>query len=100
MVRLLVDVVDDLVRDYPDDEALREKVLDQLRITEAMAVMMFHNGARSLPDAPPPDERINPYAVGLDSGSWEPDGLYNSPGLTLKEAGEVLASAPAPTPAS
>jgi hypothetical protein len=100
MVRILVEVVDDLVRDYPDDEALREKVVNQRRITESMAVMMFHNGARSLPDAPAPDERINPYAVGLDSSSWESDGLYDSPGLSLKEAGEVLASAPAPVPAS
>jgi hypothetical protein len=85
-----VEVVDDLVKDYPDDDSLRQAVQEQVRISEAMAVTMFHNGARSLPGAPPPDRQINPYAVGLDSKSWEADGLYDSPGLSLKEAGEVL----------
>jgi hypothetical protein len=98
MIRLLVQVVDDLVKDYPDDDALREAVRRQVRNSEAMAVTMFHNAARGLPEPPPADAEINPYNLGLDSTSWDVDGLFESPGLTVEDAGKVLAGGPAAAP--
>ena len=80
-----------LVKEFPDDEALREELRTQVRNAEAMAVGMFHQAARSLPEAPPPDQPINPYAVGLDPKTWEADGLFDSPGLTVAEAQQIAA---------
>jgi hypothetical protein len=97
-ISLLQDVVAALVKDFPDDDALREELRAQVRNSEAMAVAMFHAGASSLPDPPPADRPVNPYAVGLDPDSWEADGLYDSPGLTLEQArpGSTPTGGPAP----
>jgi hypothetical protein len=52
---------------------------------------MFARAARALPDAPDLDGKtINPYAVSLDSGRWEQDGLFDGPGMTAAEATEKL----------
>ena len=32
----------------------------------------------------------NPYAVGLDPDTWEADGLFDEPGLTLAQAKEMI----------
>jgi hypothetical protein len=83
-------VLDTLVRDFPDDDALAQEIRDQVRASEALAVSTFHNAAGDLPGAPPPDTPINPYAVGLDPEAWESDGLFEGPGLTLDQAMEVV----------
>jgi flavin-dependent dehydrogenase len=80
-----------LVKPYPDDDALREELRTNVRNSEAMAIAIFHQAARSLPDAPPPDRTINPYVVGLDSSRWEPDGLFDGTGMTLEEASQIVA---------
>ena len=92
LLRLLTDVLDTLVRDFPDDEALAKELRNQVRASEALAVTTFHNAARALPDPPPADRPVNPYAVGLDPESWEADGLYDAPAMTMDEAMEVATS--------
>jgi flavin-dependent dehydrogenase len=82
---VLLEGLTDLVKDFSDDE-LREKVSDQARKSEAMAVVLFHQATDALSDPPPPDKPVNPYAIGLDPERWEADGLFESPGLTLEEA--------------
>lgn len=80
-----------LVKDFPDDDALREELRMQVRNAEAMAVAIFHRAASALPEPPPTDKPVNPYAVGLDPAVWEADGLFNAPGLTLGEAKRIVA---------
>jgi flavin-dependent dehydrogenase len=75
---------------YPNDDAIREQVSGHVRNSEAMLVSFFHRAARTLPEPPSPDRAINPYAVGLDPEKWEADGLFESPGLTLDEASQVV----------
>jgi flavin-dependent dehydrogenase len=71
----------------PMDDAALNDVLEQNRgFSEALAVIMFHRAGRLLVQKPDPERPINPYAVGLDPGRWEADGLYDAPGLTLEEA--------------
>jgi flavin-dependent dehydrogenase len=88
--RTLIEGLVGIVKDYPNDDALRQELRDQVRNSEALAVAIFHQAARALPEAPAADRAINPYAVGLDPQSWEADGLYDSPGLTLEEAKQVV----------
>jgi len=50
-------------------------------------VVLFHRAAQNLGDAAPAaDVKINPYAVGLDPGRWEADGLFSGDGMTLTDA--------------
>jgi flavin-dependent dehydrogenase len=69
-----------------EDEELREHLRQERQTTEALAVAMFHRAAADLPEPAPVDRAINPYAVGLRSETWEADGIYEEPGLTLEEA--------------
>ena len=70
-------VLQSLVKDFPDDDAIRAELREHLRKTEDTAVDIFRFAARSLPDgAPPDDQPINPYAVSLEPEEWESDGLY------------------------
>jgi flavin-dependent dehydrogenase len=75
-----------MVAEYDDDDALREQLRRELQTAEALAVAIFHRAAASLPDPPSPDRAINPYAVGLRPETWDADGLFDAPGLTLAEA--------------
>ena len=71
------------------DDALRERLEQNMGLVEAMAVTLFHRAARSLGDrAPDPDARVVPAAISLDPDRWEADGLYGEAGLTLREANE------------
>ena len=75
------------------DDALAAQIAANADLMEAYAVLAFHKAASSLPDgAPGEDEKINPYAVSLDSDRWEADGLFNGEGLTLVEARETPAA--------
>jgi flavin-dependent dehydrogenase len=74
-----------------DDDALRQRFADNVGVYEAIAVAMFARAARALPDAPDlGGKAINPYAVSLDPGRWEEDGLFDGPGMTAAEATEKL----------
>ena len=72
-----------------DDDALKAKIAENADLYEAVAVLIFHKAAGSLPGGPPdPDARINPTAISLDPDRWEADGLFDDSGLTLAEANE------------
>jgi hypothetical protein len=59
-----------------DDETLRAKLRSNADLMEAYNVIAFHKAAAALGDPAPDEEvRINPYAIGLDPGRWEADGL-------------------------
>lgn len=73
------------VEDYTDEE-LREKLREQLRVVEALSVIIFHRAARALPEPPDESKPVNPYAVGLRPERWEADGLHSEPGMTLADA--------------
>jgi flavin-dependent dehydrogenase len=75
-----------LVKEFPDDEALRQEIHQHVLNSEALAVAIFHRAAQALPEPPPTDKPVNPYAVGLDPDTWEADGLFTEPGLTLEQA--------------
>jgi flavin-dependent dehydrogenase len=77
---------EDLEREF-DDDALAAQLSANADLMEAYAVLAFHKAASALPGgAPGEDEKINPYAVGLDPERWEADGLQNGEGLSLVEA--------------
>ncbi len=76
-----------LVKEYPDDESLLEELRTQVRNAEAMAVAIFNQAAKALPDGGPPTDRpLNPYALSLDPQRWEADGLFEAPGITIEQA--------------
>jgi hypothetical protein len=76
-----------------DDETLKEKLASTADLMEAYAVLAFSRAAKSLPDGPPDeDQKINPYAISLDPGRWEADGLFNGEGLSLTEARQTPAA--------
>ena len=78
------------LKEYTDDE-LRATIAGQVRVTEALAVAIFHKAAgNTLPDPPSPDVPVNPYAVSLIPDEWEARGLHDNPGLTLAEAKEAV----------
>jgi flavin-dependent dehydrogenase len=72
-----------------DDEALKAKVAENADLYEAVAVLIFHKAAESLPDGgPDPDQKINPYAISLKPENWEQDGLFDGSGKNVAEANE------------
>jgi flavin-dependent dehydrogenase len=71
-----------------DDAALRDQLAVERRTMESIAVAIFHKAAADLPDPPPADRPVNPYAVSLRPDSWEAEGLWAEPGLTLAQAAE------------
>jgi hypothetical protein len=77
-----------------DDDALREEISEQVPRSEALAVVIFAQAAEALPADERPDfERpINPYAVSLRPERWDEDGLYAEPGVTLREATDLVES--------
>jgi len=82
----MIEAVVGIIRPYPDDEALRQKFRNDVRAAEMFAVVLFGNASAALPDPPPTDRPINPYAVSLDPERWEVDGLFEPPGVTIAEA--------------
>ncbi len=92
-----------------DRDGLKALLAENVGRMEGMAVAMFHKACTRLPDASAVDGRpVNPYAIGLDAGRWEEDGLFDGPGLTREQALEraegiqtiwldELADAPPPT---
>jgi hypothetical protein len=80
-VRLIEDVVNSLVKEYPDDEAVRAELHAQVGNAEEIAVDVFRTAVRmALPDQQLPEDRpINPYVVSLEPERWEKDGLFDVP---------------------
>ncbi len=76
----------ELIEGTKGDDELREYLRRERQTLEALAVAMFHRAAADLPEPPPADRAINPYAASLRPETWEADGLYEQPGLTLAEA--------------
>jgi hypothetical protein len=75
-----------------DDEALKARLAANADLMEAYAVLAFQRAATNLGDsALGEDEKINPYAVSLDPGRWEADGLLIGEGLSVAEARETPA---------
>ena len=73
-----------------DDEALKAKIAENLRLMEGVTVWIFHKAAEALGDqAPDPDTPINPYAISLQPERWEQDGLFSDSGMTLDAAREI-----------
>jgi flavin-dependent dehydrogenase len=69
------------------DERLVAQLAENADLMEACTVLIFDRAAKSLGDAaPPPEARINPYAVSLDPDRWEADGLLSDSGLSADEA--------------
>ncbi|MGH2854762.1 MAG: NAD(P)/FAD-dependent oxidoreductase, partial [Solirubrobacteraceae bacterium] len=75
-----------------DDDRLRAQLAENVELYEALAVTMFAKAAESLepgvqldPEAP-----INPYAISLDPGRWEADGLFDGSGYSPAQVAERL----------
>lgn len=76
-VNIVEEILEALVREFPDDDSIRAELRGHLEKTEGTAADIFRYAAQFLPDgAPPEDRKINPYAISLDPERWEADGLY------------------------
>jgi flavin-dependent dehydrogenase len=72
-----------------DDETLKAQLEATADLMEGFAVVAFGRAAQNLGEAAPDETRtINPYAVSLDPGRWERDGLFNGQGMSLAQARE------------
>lgn len=78
---------DDLGAKWSDDE-LRDNIATNVTLLEDLAKEMFWHAVRVLPD-PPQRCNIDPYAISLDPGRWQNDGLFvdgpESGNLALRE---------------
>jgi hypothetical protein len=72
------------------DDELIETAKKNIETLKALAVWIFHKGARNLPEPPDENAPINPMAVSLKPESWEADGLFADDGITLAQAVERL----------
>jgi flavin-dependent dehydrogenase len=77
---------DRLEGEYSDDDEFEAIFKENMTKVEAAAVVMFHWGARLLPEQPGEDVPINPRAISLHPERWEEDGLFDAPGISLVEA--------------
>ena len=75
-----------LVKEYPDDEALLEELHGTYAMRRRCRSRSSTRRRSALPEPPPTDRPINPYAVSLDPQKWEADGLFESPGITIEQA--------------
>jgi flavin-dependent dehydrogenase len=78
-----------LVKPYPDDDAIRAELKAEIANSEAMAIALFAKAAAALPEPPPTNRPINPYAISLDPDRWEADGLFTDEGMTIDQARAV-----------
>jgi flavin-dependent dehydrogenase len=73
-----------------DDEAFKKRALENIELLKAMAVWLFFQAAKHLPEPPDESRAINPLAISLDPARWEEEGLFTEAGTTLAEALELL----------
>jgi hypothetical protein len=82
----MLQISDDLDDDL-DDETLLAKTRRDLQACEAFVVITWEKASRLLKgveiDRKVP---INPYAVSLEPGRWEADGLFAHDGMSPREA--------------
>jgi hypothetical protein len=76
------------LQDHLPGGALLARLSQNLRLVESLAAAIFHEAARILPDAP--NRPINPYAITMNSHSWEEEGLFDS--SQVVEVEEVAAA--------
>jgi flavin-dependent dehydrogenase len=62
--------------DPPAGDELLARFSRNLRLVEALAVAIFREAARNLPDAP--TGPVNPYSVSLNPDAWRKDGLFDA----------------------
>jgi flavin-dependent dehydrogenase len=74
-----------LVADY-DDDALMQMFHRNADVLEALAVGIFRKASSALDAQVDDDQPINPYAISLEPGRWEADGLLTPGGLSWEEA--------------
>jgi flavin-dependent dehydrogenase len=72
------------------DEEFVAKYRDNIEHIFALAVVIFHRAAQSLPQRPGEDVPINALGVSLDPSRWEKDGLFSPPGISLRKAREMV----------
>ena len=72
-----------------EPDVVKTRIAENVERMEATAVAMLHKACEQLDGADlDPERPVNPYAIGLDPGRWEEDGLFKEPGLTLEQARE------------
>jgi flavin-dependent dehydrogenase len=76
--------------DKLEDDAFKEQAEQNIMLLKALAVWLFHQAAKHLPEPPDQDRPINPLAVSLKPEKWEEEGLFDDDGLTLAQALEQL----------
>jgi flavin-dependent dehydrogenase len=59
-----------------DDAALGERLADNVRLCQSMAIEIFQVAAREL-SVPLKDGKLNPYKIGLRPERWEADRLFS-----------------------
>jgi flavin-dependent dehydrogenase len=79
-----------LVATFEDDEALKNRFLENVRLMEALAVVLFSKAVAATGDELPADRPINPHAIVLDPGRWDEAGLFSADGLTVDDARALL----------
>lgn len=73
-----------------DDEAFKQRALENLDLLKAMAVWIFFQAAKHLPEPPDESRAIDPMMISLDPKRWEEEGLFTDDGMTLAQALELL----------
>lgn len=79
----------DLIRPF-DDDALRARIVENIDLLYAVAIVIFHKAAEALPEKPGADEPINALAISLQPDRWRKDGLLSDSGVTLAAAREMV----------
>jgi flavin-dependent dehydrogenase len=73
-----------------EDDAFKKQAEENIELVKCLAVYLFHQAAKHLPDPPDPDRPINPLGISLQPEKWEEDGLFAGDGITLAQALEQL----------
>jgi len=73
-----------------EPDAMVEQFAENAKIMQAIAIWVFHQAARALPEPPPEDATINPNGISLKPEKWEEEGLFSGEGMTLAQARELL----------
>lgn len=89
-LRGVIELQDALASPLENVEELKAMFVSNIEFLKALAVLIFHQAAKSLPGDPAPPEaaKINPAAVSLEPDRWEQDGLLDETGMSLTEARE------------
>jgi flavin-dependent dehydrogenase len=81
-----------IAQDHSEDE-LHAVIEQQVKDAEVIAVDIFNQAAKALPDGPPEGRSIDPYVISLRPEDWESDGLFSEGGMTAEQARELAPGA-------